>query len=278
MFDEFEKVDEPQEDVVDSQVEDVQESEVDEETQEETVLEDEVEEGVEEETQQEDSEFTEPNNKQSKQTNAQYAKMRRKAEGEAKAKLEKERAELESARKEIEEIKKKQEEERIERETLESVTQQAVSDTAYEMNVSEQYARELLTERAKNEASRKKAEYYENFNKVQKQKAELKDKPFFTELESDIDNMIKQNPSLEPKTAYTFLRGEKFEELMSRQSNIKEKSMVANMHDKARRKSVGSDGSTDSTPELSDFGKKFASFMGVDPKEASEVIKTRKRK
>lgn len=276
MFDELENVDNAtHEDVVDSQgVEDTQE--VEEVEVEETQVE-----GEESEASiDENEEVVEPQSEegQSPEKNAQFAKMRRKAEEEARVKLEKERAELEQARKEIEEFKRQQEEARIEKETIESVTPEQISKTAYDMGVTEQYAKELLIERARNEATQKKIAYHENLSRIEKQKAELRNKPFFEDLEADIDNMIKQNPNLEPQTAYTFLRGEKFEELMSRQSNIKEKSMVANMHDKARRKPIGNDGSTDTTPELSDFGKQFATFMGVDPKEAAGILKTRRRK
>lgn len=266
-----EKVIEPQEDVVDSQTEEINKDvQVNEDN-----LKDEAVESVKDESE----EVVEPQQKkQSSEENKQFAKMRRKAEEEARNKLQKEREELEQARKEIEEMKRKQEEERIEKESIDSITYEDIQKVAYDMNVSEEYAKKLLVAEAKNEATKKKAEYYEQFNKIQQQKAELKDKPFFNELESDIDNMLKDNPSLEPKTAYIYLRGEKFDELISKQSSIKEKSMIANMQDKSRRKSVSSDGSTDSVPELSNFGKMFANFMGVDPREAAKIVKERNRR
>ena len=231
-------------------------------------------EGVEETPAQEGSEVTEP--KQSKEENAKYANIRRKAEEEAKAKLSKERQELEEARKEIQKMKRQQEEQRIEADVMSGITYDKVIETADRMGTSEEYARELLISQARNEATKKKAEYYERFQEIQEQKAKLKDKPFFNELESDLDKMLQDNPELLPETAYKFLRGDKFEELMERRSTSKEKSMIANMQDKARRKGVSSDGTPDPSAGLSEFGKEFATFLGVDPREVAKVVKARK--
>ena len=52
------------------------------------------------------------------------------------------------------------------------------------------------------------------------------------------------------------------------------------MHDRSKRRNVGGSqgASSNSRSDMSDFGKEFASFMGVDPNEAEKVVKQRGRK
>lgn len=61
----------------------------------------------------------------------------------------------------------------------------------------------------------KQTQDYFNKARIAEEKAALKDKKFFKELEPDIDKVLASNPTLSPKFVYEYVRGQKLEELMS---------------------------------------------------------------
>ena len=63
----------------------------------------------------------------------------------------------------------------------------------------------------------KQTQEYFNKARIAEEKAALKDKKFYKELEPDIDKVLASNPTLSPKFVYEYVRGQKLEELMSRE-------------------------------------------------------------
>jgi hypothetical protein len=102
------------------------------------------------------------------------------------------------------------------------------------------------------------------------QKTELKDKPFFKELEADIDKMIAAAPGVDVKTAYNYLRGERFDELLKQAKDNTKKSTIADLHDKAKRGITSSSEGLGEDVDTSDVDVSMARAFGNDPKEIAK--------
>lgn len=227
---------------------------------------------------EETQEVAEPaKTKQSKEENAAYAKMRRKAEEEAKKKFEAEKAALEEEKRRIEAERETLRQADIEKKHMQGITQDRIWQVANDMGVTEEVARQLLYYDAKDKARQEQDQIRQRMDSLKVQKVQLKDKPFFNELEKDIDDMIARDPNIDIQTAYTYLRGAKLDDLLEKQSKTAEKRTIANIQDKARRKVVTSTGDSDSTASLSELGMKAAIAMGLDPREVAQTIKKNKK-
>lgn len=235
----------------------------------------------------ENEEVVEPQSEegQSPEENAQFKKMRLKAEEQAKKKFENERLELENVRRELEELKRQNEEASIRKEVFEEITPEKVSQVAYDMGVSEEYARKLLNSDAEKEINRKKIERYETIIKLEQQKQEVKNKKYFKFVEKEVDEMFKNTPNADYKTVYNFVVGQKIEELEAKVTKDVEKRTIANIHDRSRRKNIGnSDGGSNEVVNpssiLSNQGMEMASIFGNDPREIAKYVteKTKRKR
>lgn len=223
--------------------------------------------------------------KQTKEENEQFKKMRQKAKADVLKEFESERAKLNEERKEIEAFRKQQREKQIEESYLREITSELVSDVAYREGISEDLARRLLTQEAMNNAQREINSIDAKMNQARIQKLELKDKPYYKELEQDIDNLMMRDPNVDAKTAYTYLRGLKLEELMANDRKNTEKRTIANIQDKARRRSIpsgsGSDAGLDARKVLSNDDFEMSIAFGNDPrkiaKRVNEKLKDKRR-
>ncbi|MFW9968628.1 MAG: hypothetical protein ACFFDF_00410 [Candidatus Odinarchaeota archaeon] len=117
---------------------------------------------------------------------------------------------------------------------------------------------------------------------IDEQKKALKDKPFFSELESDIDNLIKDTinsgQSVDVETAYKYLCGEKLPELLENAKTNASKSTIADIQDVRRRGGVvKSDGGADDV-DISDVDLNMAKAFGNDPKEIAKYVAKQKRR
>lgn len=69
----------------------------------------------------------------------------------------------------------------------------------------------------------------EQDGRIKQEKSKLAERTFFKELEPDIDNILKQDPSLSVELIFNALRGERFEKLMEEKSKqVKQKTMTDN--------------------------------------------------
>lgn len=222
--------------------------------------------------------------KQPKEENAQFQKMRLKAEEEARKNLEAERAKLDAEKAELEAFRKQKEQDAVERKHLSEITPELIQNVATQYNVPEEYARAFLEEQAKNNANQELMQRQLKISQAQADKAKLKDKPYFKELEPEIDKLIASNPDADVNTAYKYLIGENLEKLMKQTKNQTEKQTIANMQDKARRRSVpsGASDSLDVGSVLSQEGMEMTAAFNNDPKKIAqrvkEKLKTTKRR
>ena len=58
----------------------------------------------------------------------------------------------------------------------------------------------------------------ENNARIAEEKTALRDKKYFTELEPEIDKVLSINPNLSVETVYKYIRGEKIEELLAKET------------------------------------------------------------
>jgi len=222
--------------------------------------------------------------KQSIEENDQFKKMRQKAKADVLKELEAEKLKIDAEKAELETFRKQREQESIERKHLSEITPEVVQNVATQYNVPEEYARALLEEQAKNNANQELAERKLKVSQAQLQKSKLKDKPYFKELEADIDKAIASNPDVDVNTAYKYLIGENLEKLIASTKSKTEKQTIANMQDKARRRSVptsGADTGVDVGNILSKEEIEMSMAFGNDPREIArtvkEKLKTKKR-
>ena len=109
----------------------------------------------------------------------------------------------------------------------------------------------------------------------QAQKAALKDKPFFTELEGEIDRIyqdgIQSGNVLDLNTLYAWAFGQRGPELIEKATKNATQSALAQVQDRARRGVVGQDNNhSDDDVDMSDIDMEMASAFGNDPKEIAK--------
>jgi hypothetical protein len=73
----------------------------------------------------------------------------------------------------------------------------------------------LLEDKLSNNPVIKQTQDYFNKARINEEKAALKDKRFFKELEPEIDKVLAANPQLSAKFVYEYIRGQKLEELIA---------------------------------------------------------------
>lgn len=213
---------------------------------------------------------------QSQQENANYKKMRLRIEKETREKIE---AELSEERTRIESMKMAAQQELAEKKIINSyLNPQKIQDYADERGVSDDIAREMLQHEAQRLIDGEKHKLMESNRLKQTTKASLRKDKYFSILEPEVESILEANPGADFKAVYAWQRLERQAELDEQLAKSVEKRTIANLQDRSRRKNVGtSAGSTDTTYDMSDFGKQFAISLGVDPREAAKVNKERGR-
>lgn len=107
------------------------------------------------------------------------------------------------------------------------------------------------------------------------EKKALESKPYFKELEADIDEFIADNDGWSYEQAYVYFRGLKYDELLKKELEMKEKRTVANIQDRGKKKV--DTGKTDTKPEntLSKSQIALAKEFGVPLSEVAKRIPKR---
>jgi hypothetical protein len=220
--------------------------------------------------------FTDPqeSTKQSPQENAQFRKMRLKAEEEARKKFEAERMELQKLKQEIEAEKQ---ERKIKEEYL---SQDKIWAKADEEGVSETVARKLLEVEAKEVIEAEKRKVRERFELVENEKRQLQKDEFYNEIAPEMEKILVQRPDLNPSTVYYQLKGQMANELFKKASKDAEKRTIANVQDGMRRRNVplSSGGASDTLSVLSKEGLEMANAFGNDPREVAKRVKQARKK
>lgn len=231
----------------------------------------------------EDSEVVEPKQKQSKEENAAFRKLRLKAEEEANRKFEAQRKEVEAEKEYIRQQKELLQSQKIENESYNKfLTPQKIYDYAYQYGISEEQAQAELSQLRDQDVENQKKEIvfqqreeklreYENRLK----KEELKNEPFFNELEKDLDVLLLQQPNVDIHTAYEYLIGKNYKTLIANEKSNVEKRTIANMQDRAKRKTFSADGGSSEasvSSVLSPDGIEMANAFGVDPRKVAKRV------
>lgn len=116
-------------------------------------------------------------------------------------------------------------------------------------------------------------------SKIATEKAAISSKPFYKELEADIDKILAVNPNLPVEAVYSYVRGEKLDELLSKSTSDAAKRTIADIHDKkSRGLSDSGDSGGEDAVELTAEGKRMAAAFGNDPKEIAKYVKKQIRR
>ena len=135
---------------------------------------------------------------------------------------------------------------------------------------------DALDQAINNHPAVKKAAEVANMARLDSEFAQVKDKPFYKELEPDIKRTLAANPSLRVADVYNYIRGVKADELFKSAKSIAEKRAVANISDrKGRGLTDTTDNNLDDSYEMSNEGLEMARAFGNDPKKVAKRIKKR---
>lgn len=216
--------------------------------------------------------------KQTPQENAVYKKMRLKAEAEARTKIE---SELAEEKERINAMKIAMEQKLSESRILdEYMNPKKIYEYADKEGITEELAEKMLKYEAEKLISAEKAKVAENFNRTQTIKNELRNNSkYFAMVEKEVDDIMSSNPNLVDYVAvYNHTVGSKIDQLEKELSSKVEKRTIANIHDRARRKSVGgSDGGSDENVSPTSYLDKDALAMtlafGNDPRKVAKHVK-----
>ena len=105
---------------------------------------------------------------------------------------------------------------------------------AEEHGISPELAKEQLLLRQEVQALKQSAYMNEAKTRNLQQKAELQSKRFFKELEPEVDRLIAANPKVDVATAFKFLRGERFDELVESERKAAEKKVMEDLKTKQK--------------------------------------------
>lgn len=115
--------------------------------------------------------------------------------------------------------------------------QAAAQQMAAQYGLSEEVAKRMMAQEREINVLKQRDMMRESQSRNAMLKAELKDKPFFAELEPEIDRLISINPAVDAKTAYYFLRGsDRFDSLLEKARKDAEAKVMADIAAKRKGK------------------------------------------
>jgi hypothetical protein len=211
--------------------------------------------------------------------NKVYQQMRQKAEADAEKKIAAERAALDAERAEIARQRQENEQAAMEKQIRdEMLTPQKIWERADAEGLTEEQAEKMLRWEADKKIADEKAKILAKFETIQRQKETLKTDRLYSVLAPEVEKVISQRPDLDFQTVYYHMKGMRGEELSKKVETDAVKRTLANVHDRARRKSVGgSAGGADEhvtpTAVLSREGMEMSAAFGIDPRKIAKRVK-----
>lgn len=143
--------------------------------------------------------------------------------------------------------------------------------------LTEEEAADRLKDKQRLQALETELKSTKRLTTLEKEKEPFKEKLYFKELEPEIDQLIAENAQkgidISVEATYFYLRGQKLEELMSKETEKTVKSTVANIHDRARRGVVTQDSSHGDDLDTSEVDVEMAKAFGTDPKKIASYVK-----
>jgi hypothetical protein len=110
--------------------------------------------------------------------------------------------------------------------------------------------------------------------RIAKEKASLQNQKYFKDLEPDIDAILSDNPSLPVKFIFNQVRGEKMDELLTKEAAAVKQKTLNNINGKSHIRSDG--GSVDN--DFTDIDpEEFKVAKALNPKETLETYRAWKK-
>lgn len=217
---------------------------------------------------------------QTPEANAQYKKMRLKAEEQARIKLE---AEFNERQAILDQKARAIEEREAEKRVMEDyLSEDKIYAKADEEGVSEETAKKLLRLEAEKYIESEKSKLRARYEHIDSQKKALKSDEHFTLLEAEVDGIVAANPHLDFRTVYYHQKGFRSKELNEQLQTQAERKTVANIQDRSRRRVGGSEGAGDgnivASAVLTRKGMEMSNAFGFDPREIASYVKQKTTK
>lgn len=166
-----------------------------------------------------EEESTDTNKGQSPEERSKYAAARREAEAQAKA------------------LKERQDNfaKKFGYNTFDEM-EQAEKQQAY---VSQGYDENMANKLVQVDEMMAQMQEQKNRTRIAEEKVNLSSKPFFKELESDVDAILEQQPNLPVELVFNVVKGEKMEELMKNNKNTVRQKVLNSLESKSHVKPDG---------------------------------------
>ena len=214
---------------------------------------------------------------QSREDNAKFAEVRRKAEAKAKEESERVKRDYESKLAKMETLTGMKFDEALT--YLEEQTQlKKAKEMAEANNLPEDYALEQVKEKDRTMRIEMELNQIKAMTRYESEKALLKEKPFFNDLEADIETLVKseatQGRTVNAETAYRYLLGQNYEKLIDNA----QKSAVANIQDRAKRGLPLNNSDSEPVQNEPQVNKRMANIFGTDPSKIAKYVKDQLKK
>jgi hypothetical protein len=211
---------------------------------------------------------------QSKEDNAVAAAVRRKVETELKTKYERELAERDNRLNKIKDLTG-QDPDDIIADLEKQARDSEISEMAEKNNLPPHVAKEVYELRKEQEQIKQQLTSQTMEKTLAEQKKALREKPYYAELETEIDETLQKFPRTSPELAYKLAIGNNIDTLLKKASASTAQTVNANIADRANKGTVTSDGAADSDIAID---MEMAAAFGNDPKDIRKYIKKTKRK
>ena len=142
----------------------------------------------------------------------------------------------------------------------------AINNYAEKYDVNPETAETLLKQQQEIDDMKQQSQERDRVGIIAQQKASLRDNKIYQILESDIDDMLERMPNVDVDTAFKYLKGERFDELMATAKSTATKSAVADIQDKDRL-GTKRGGARNSVPTHTSEVLELAKDMGLAVKD-----------
>lgn len=128
--------------------------------------------------------------------------------------------------------------------------------------VDEGFDEDTAKKLVEHEELKERLQRLENESRIKQEKELLKSRQFFTELESEVDDYLKQNPNLPVGLVFNTLLGMRFEELMEKKTNAVKQQTLNNQKSKSHMKPDSKGTAVKNTGVSDDEYRMYAKMVG----------------
>lgn len=154
--------------------------------------------------------------------------------------------------------------------------QQRVEQYAVDHGITEEDARRDLDKDRRLQELESEVKITKRLQTLNQEKAAIKDKIYFSELEPEIDQLVTDNArkgvDISVEAAYHYLRGQRLEELMGQTKDKAVKKTLADVQDRMNRGlTTGSE--SQEADQTANVDTEMTSAFGTDPKRIAAYVK-----